>query len=84
MIPGGPAVTDLPAGVYRVLVTDVNGCVREQAYTIASNSNLQLDTVLVMGPAPGTASVSVSGGVEPLEYIWCTGQDGPTATGINS
>ncbi|MHA3789563.1 T9SS type A sorting domain-containing protein [Flavobacterium hauense] len=82
-------ITGLTAGTYSVDVTDANGCILTQSYTITQPSALtasagtQVD-VLCFGNATGTATVNVTGGTGAYTYSWNTipVQTAATATGL--
>src|SRR5690606_35400810 len=76
--------TGLVVGTYTVDVTDANGCSLTQVFTITEPELLtgtpsQID-VLCNGNNTGEASVIVSGGTMPYEYLWSDGQTTATAT----
>ncbi|MBL4734241.1 MAG: T9SS type A sorting domain-containing protein, partial [Flavobacteriales bacterium] len=77
-IGNGPIVTNLSAQAYTVAVTDVNGCVFTQTYTVnepiilgASGST----TPSSCGGSNGTGIVYPSGGTPPYSFLW----DNPTS-----
>lgn len=79
-------LTNVPAGLYEVTITDDNNC-----STIASvmvNEPLALDAttsavdVLCNGTNTGTASVTASGGASGYTYLWCDGQTTDVATNL--
>ena len=86
---GGTGATEsnLTAGSYTATVTDGNGCVTSQTYTITEPTQLALTSsssnLLCNGDFTGAASVSVSGGVTPYNYSWApTGGNAASATGL--
>ncbi|MEN0051378.1 MAG: SprB repeat-containing protein, partial [Bacteroidota bacterium] len=65
----------LSAGEYIVTVIDNFGCFYIKEFTVPTA--LQLETSSTPScDQDGTASVSVSGGTPPYEYIWNTGEEG--------
>jgi hypothetical protein len=76
----------LPAGAYKVTVTDANGTVKTIVFIVTQPAALAL-TVNVSG---GTASAVVTGGTSPYTYVWNDnlgtpiGQTTQTATGLTS
>ncbi len=88
---GGTAATasGLSAGNYTVTITDANGCVRTQAFTITQPTALittgSQTNVSCNGGSNGTATVSVSGGVSGYSYSWSpSGGTGATASGLSA
>jgi len=70
-----PQVEDLEAGIYRVSVTDENGCLRTEAIEIESPAALVIDEIIPIdvdcnGSNSGSAIVRASGGTMPYEYLW--------------
>jgi gliding motility-associated-like protein len=80
--------TDLGAGSYIVTATDANGCTATQSITITSPAAGVLQTsatdATCNGLANGSASATLAGGAEPVEYVWNTtpAQNTATATGL--
>lgn len=75
-----------PVGTYSLLVTDqVTGCnvqVADTATTIFQQSNINITySTTTANCTNGTASVSVSGGTPPYNYLWNTGAN---TTSINN
>ncbi len=68
-----PALTGLPAGVYAVTVTDVNGCTATTGATLTQPPALVLGgttTVAGCGLNNGTIQLSVSGGTGGYLFDW--------------
>lgn len=92
--PGGLTTKDLtniPAGSYSVIITDMNGCSRTFSgpnYTVAgaqpiAASLVSKTDVRCMNSATGTATISVTGGTGTMNYCWSTGP-GPCASAIQN
>lgn len=67
--------TNLTAGVYQVIITDVNGCSDSTSVIINNTTGPVVDSLLVTdvtcnGGHDGTAEVFVSGGTTPYTYAW--------------
>jgi len=81
-------ITGLFAGSYSVTVTDVNGC--EETATISISDigapAITVDGIdlLCYGDADGEATVTVTGGTAPYDYIWNNSQTTITATGLTA
>ncbi|MCB9185747.1 MAG: SprB repeat-containing protein [Flavobacteriales bacterium] len=71
------SVDNVGAGSYSVTVTDANGCTATCSSTVSEPSALSASCSKVDGDCQnnnqGSASVSVSGGVEPYTVLWSTG-----------
>ncbi|MFM9007600.1 MAG: PKD domain-containing protein [Bacteroidota bacterium] len=69
--------TNLTAGNYQVTVTDVNGCIAVESYTITEPLPLQAtasgQAVNCNGNSTGSVSVSAVGGVTGYSYSWSNG-----------
>jgi gliding motility-associated-like protein len=80
-------LVDLGPGLYSVVMTDPSGCRAEAAYTLVEPAALiitlieKTDETCVVGN-DGTATIAVSGGAEPYEYLWDNGQTSAQATGL--
>ena len=87
---GGTAATatGLSAGNYTVTITDANGCISTQSFTIAQPTALVASAasqtnVSCNGGANGTATVAVTGGTPGYTYSWLpSGGTTATATGL--
>ncbi|RDI14637.1 T9SS type A sorting domain-containing protein, partial [Flavobacterium sp. AG291] len=82
-------ITGLVAGTYSVDVTDANGCVLSNSFTITEPTALVATAsaqtnVLCYGNATGEATVAVTGGTGAYNYSWDTtpAQTTATATGL--
>jgi gliding motility-associated-like protein len=87
---GGTAATatGLVAGSYTVTVTDANGCMATQSFTITQPTVLVASAsaqtnVSCNGGSNGSATVAVTGGAGGYTYSWLpTGGTAATATGL--
>ncbi|HEY4799159.1 MAG TPA: choice-of-anchor L domain-containing protein, partial [Bacteroidia bacterium] len=85
----GSTASNLIAGNYTVTIKDSTGCTASQSVTINQPSDITLtsnSTPSSCGVQNGSASVSGSGGIAPLTYLWLISpvQLTPTATGIGA
>jgi len=75
-------LTNVPSGLYSVEVKDKNNCIAttqafvNQAEPLVLSGSVTQSTSCVCN---GTASVSISGGVEPYTITWSTGQSNVTS-----
>lgn len=79
-------VANLAAGVYSLVITDVNGCSSNGTATV-SNSNgptvsCVVSNISCFGGTNGAAMAQVSGGASPYTYAW-TPSGGTNATASN-
>jgi hypothetical protein len=82
--------TNVPAGVYSVTVTDINGCIATAFTTVTEPTNITnvqasvVKNVQCHGEASGSAKVSdPRGGTPPYTYQWNTFPVQNTQTAIN-
>ena len=79
---------NLIAGTYIVTITDVNGCVTTQSFTIIQPIPLMVQStsktnVKCNGGTDGTATILAIGGNAPYTYLWSpSGGTNATATGL--
>lgn len=70
----GSTANNLGAGVYTVLITDVNGCTTSQSFTITSPPALtavvSFTNVTCFGYSDGSGVVTAGGGVPGYTYQW--------------
>ncbi|MGH1336472.1 MAG: fibronectin type III domain-containing protein [Aureispira sp.] len=78
---GGTSVDllNLPAGTYTVTVTDANGCMAMETYTVTEPTAL---TMSIMNNNDGSATAMAAGGSAPYTYLWSDGQATDTATNL--
>ncbi|MDF2437246.1 MAG: C-terminal target protein [Bacteroidota bacterium] len=84
---GSNSVTGLTAGTWTVTVTDANGCLDTQSFSITQNSVITATTsqinISCNGGANGTATVNATGGAGGFTYSWApAGGTAATATGL--
>ncbi len=85
---GQPADTAfaLPAGVYQVTVTDVNGCTISASTLVTEPDELAIASIAAVSTCPGSSngaiSVSASGGVGSVQYLWDNGQTGASLSNL--
>lgn len=70
---------NLIAGVYRIFVTDANGCEVEGNILIEQSNNIEIEDISVVSPTcyqgnDGFIDSNVTGGVPPYTYSWSTGE----------
>ncbi len=63
---------NLPAGTYNIIVRDLGNCTAATAATINSPSQLNATFTVIdeLCGTPGSAHISVTGGVAPYSYLW--------------
>ena len=70
-------LNNIPAGIYTVTVTDVNGCeaiisdLIEQPVSMGVSVNI--DNVSCFGESDGVIDLTISGGVTPYTFAWSNG-----------
>jgi gliding motility-associated-like protein len=80
-----PQATNLPAGNYTVIISDVNGCSDSVTFVITENSAIQIasnTTPSTCGDNGGSANITVTGGTPNYIYTWSNGNSTPTNNGI--
>lgn len=90
MVEQGVDLANMYEGDYQIMIQDSIGCTADTMFTIGAEE--VTDMVLFMLSSPvtcwneqdGTATVSVTGGYQPLSFVWSdpSGQTTPTATGL--
>lgn len=64
---------DVPAGTYRLTVTDAQACTFELTVTVAPPQPLTLTSTATQptcGAADGTIALTATGGAAPYQYVW--------------
>ncbi len=72
------AISNLPAGLYTVTVTDANGCMAEWVSFISQPSALQVESFKLtpptcIGAIDGSIEIGLGGGQVPFSYLWSNG-----------
>lgn len=90
IVEAGLDLANMYEGEYLVQVQDSIGCAADTSFVVGTEE--ETDMVLFMLSSPvtcwnerdGTATVSVTGGYQPLSFVWSDfdGQTTPTATGL--
>lgn len=82
----GNTLSNLDGGVYAVEVYDSYMCYDYTLVTITNTEPINLTTNVLSdascGSSDGSADVSVTGGTSPYSYLWNTGQNTNTLTGV--
>ncbi|MBK9318741.1 MAG: gliding motility-associated C-terminal domain-containing protein [Bacteroidetes bacterium] len=73
------SIKNVAAGLFTVTVTDQNLCVRQDTIRVQNLNGPQLNVnqltnVSCFGLSNGAINISVSGGSNPFQYIWSSGQ----------
>ncbi|MCH2224779.1 MAG: hypothetical protein MK066_08430, partial [Crocinitomicaceae bacterium] len=82
-------ISGLSAGSYTLTVTDNNGCTIDYVETI-TNSSPGFSVAIAgtvdefCGDGSGSISTSLTGGANPISYLWSDGQTTANATGLNA
>ncbi|MGP8215100.1 MAG: PKD domain-containing protein [Bacteroidia bacterium] len=68
---------NLGIGTYTVLVTDANGCTKKDTVIVTqpaklTSSIINTTNLICYGDSNGSATVAVSGGTLPYQYLWST------------
>jgi gliding motility-associated-like protein len=82
-------ISGLPGGTYTVTVTDANGCVEIQSFTVTTTAGMSLSLSSIQPSCSGfngSATANPIGGTGPYTYSWNTTpvQTTQTATGLNA
>ena len=86
----GLDLLNLYEGVYTIMAIDSIGCVEDTAFTVAAEVDTDMLINMLSSPVTcwneqdGTATASVVGGYQPIEYLWSDedAQTTATATGL--
>jgi HYR domain/Secretion system C-terminal sorting domain/SprB repeat len=82
-------ISNLPPGNYSVSITDANGCVVVRTVTVnafdcALSVSISGQNASCFDDANGSATVSHTGGAEPLTFQWSNGGTSQTVTGLGA
>ena len=83
------SVSDLNAGIYFVIINDINGCQQSASITLTQPSvltttALTLANVSCFGLSNGSASANPIGGTPPYQFAWPNGQNTAITTGLSA
>jgi len=81
------SINNLSAGNYSVTITDVSSCVVSGVVTVNTPANLSISlfpTQPSCGNNNGSVSASVSGGMQPYQYLWSNSQTTQTANNLST
>ncbi len=81
-------ISNVAANAYTITVTDNLGCVTTESFTITEPAPISIMTSTTEtschDSGDGTATATVTGGVQPYNYLWSVGQQSTTAIGLFS
>ena len=79
-------INNLVPGTYSVTITDDNGCTAIEEVTLSSTGTLTgsiaTDHVNCSGASTGSVGVTITGGNDPITYVWSTGATTSSLNGI--
>jgi hypothetical protein len=80
------SLTDLAAGSYEILLTNLDGVCENESFQIEISSNDQIESIesIVYSETDITVELSIQGGFAPYEVVWEDGQVGLTAVFLES
>ena len=83
-----PSISNLSAGTYTITITDNNGCTQFASYQVEQPDQLEislvnLDNETCVGSNDGEITISITGGTNPFNAVWSTGNTGMTNTGLD-
>lgn len=80
------SLTNIPSGVYNVIITDSNGCQKYMGYNLADTLkilSIKDSLATKCNLANGKATLYTSGGLPPFTYLWTpSGQTSNIANGL--
>ena len=84
-VTAGPSISNVPAGLYQVIVTDANACTDTLEIEIIEPDPIQINLVdqvnlPCFGDETGSLEVEATGGTAPLQYSWSTVPPTPGTT----
>jgi subtilisin-like proprotein convertase family protein len=82
-------LSQLESGMYNIVVTDANGCVKSHSVEVGSTQGTLaiqqvLNTPESCGNGQGALNLTVTGGTAPLSYTWSNGANSEDLTGLNA
>jgi gliding motility-associated-like protein len=85
----GSEIINLPQGNYTVSVTDANGCLVSDNFTLTEPTSIEVDTLLLTKSlcatmATGSIGLDASGGTPPYGYNWSNGTSNSLAENLSS
>jgi hypothetical protein len=87
-VTGTPLLENISAGFYAVTVTDQNGCVLMETFTVTEPPLLTASAtgsaLVCPGETTGSATATGSGGTPPYSYEWNTGDTTQMITGLSA
>jgi hypothetical protein len=69
-------LSNIPAGDYTVTITDANGCIAGQQFTVIQPDSIQISSNVISancGQSSGSISLTSIGGTAPYSYNWSSG-----------
>jgi gliding motility-associated-like protein len=79
-------LTNIGPGVYNVQVTDGNGCIKFESFTITQPAALSVNPtktdITCNGEDDGTVILNISGGTAPYAYLWNDGSTDQNRTDL--
>ena len=80
-------ISNIGVGVYNVTVTDINNCVVSASYTVNEEAPIVITSlpehVTCYNLSNGIISTGVTGGVQPYNYSWNTGETTASLDSLN-
>jgi large repetitive protein len=85
----GELVSGLSAGAYTVTATDANGCISIRSISVTQPAQLSVALASSANPqcsasTNGSIAVQVSGGTGTYQYLWSSGQQTASITGLSA
>jgi parallel beta-helix repeat protein/predicted outer membrane repeat protein len=81
-----PNLSGLSAGLYTVIITDVNGCKISRSRTVAAEVQIKesVREVSCNGGTNGRIRLTITGGQAPYTYLWSNGSTTQNITGLSA
>jgi gliding motility-associated-like protein len=80
-------LTNVPAGVYTITVTDGNSCTASQSFTVAQPDSFDVTSIITdatCGTNNGSISLNIIGATLPYTFLWSNGQSSSTIANLAS